>query len=293
MRRALIGAVSAFALAGCHHARPEVAPPPPPPVAAEPAPVKVPDTQKFLASGEAAAISIQAWRQLVSYVGGQLHARPLDSVILARDATIEAPKYVPCGAKPYAAVFDVDETILINAGWSYDQTVTGRSYDQARWEVWEKTGAHQVQGVPGAANAMAALRNMGVTPVFISNRKTENGAQAVEALKFAGMGDAVPGETLFLQGEDATGTKKDERRWKVAEKFCVLAAGGDQLTDFTTLLDPLSAAARRAAVEGPLAKNFGAGWFVMPNPTYGTSLKGGLDDTFPPSVRWREPKAGE
>jgi hypothetical protein len=32
---------------------------------------------------------------------------------------------------------------------------------------------------------------------------------------------------------------------------------------------------------------------VLPNPVYGTALKGGLDDVFPADKRWSPPASGE
>jgi hypothetical protein len=34
---------------------------------------------------------------------------------------------------------------------------------------------------------------------------------------------------------------------------------------------------------------WGNGWFVLPNPVYGTGVKGGPDDIFAKDVQWRDP----
>jgi len=34
---------------------------------------------------------------------------------------------------------------------------------------------------------------------------------------------------------------------------------------------------------------WGKGWFVLPNPLYGTALKGGVDEVFPADKRWTDP----
>jgi hypothetical protein len=36
---------------------------------------------------------------------------------------------------------------------------------------------------------------------------------------------------------------------------------------------------------------WGAGWFILPNPVYGTGLKGTIGDIFPPEKRWTDPAA--
>lgn len=264
--------------------------PPPDGAASPPAAVAPPPGMQYLyGSGEAAAISLQAWRVLVGYVAGKVQARPADSVVLDEEATLAAPRFVPCGSKPFAAVFDVDETVLLNLGFESDEAAhPGRAYDDARWQAWERTGAARVAAVPGAKAALDALRTMGVTVVFNSNRSAANAALTVRALDAAGLGPAVHGRTLWLKGDDETGSLKDGRRRRIADSFCVLAMGGDQLGDFSDLFNaPGTTPARRAAVAADaVAGKWGAGWFVLPNPVYGTALKGGADDLFPAAARW-------
>ena len=81
------------------------------------------------------------------------------------------------------------------------------------------------------------------------------------------------------------GPNKDGRRWVIATKYCVIAMAGDQLGDFSQLFDRVEAVAarREATLEGPTARNWGHGWFVLPNSAYGNALKGGLDEIFPDS----------
>jgi len=240
--------------------------------------------QYLYASGEAAAASIQAWNALVGYVRVQ---RTPTSVVLAPGATLAAPRWTACGAKPKAAVFDVDETVLLNLGFEYDAS-TGRPWSEPRWQEWERTGIKQVAPVPGALAALTQLRAMGVTVVFNSNRAAANAAQTQAAIEAAGLGPARHGETLFLAGDDATGSKKDGRRATIAARYCVVAMGGDQLGDFSDLFNAgQTPAARRAVVQSPaITAKWGAGWFVLPNPVYGTALKGSRDEVFPPAIHW-------
>jgi hypothetical protein len=40
-------------------------------------------------------------------------------------------------------------------------------------------------------------------------------------------------------------------------------------------------------VQSPaITAKWGAGWFVLPNPVYGTALKGSRDEVFPPAIHW-------
>ena len=284
------------ALAGCA----QVAPPAPAPVAA-PAPGAAADTppagmQYLYGSAEAAAISQQAYAALIGHVRALVKARPADSVVLARDSTLAAPHFVPCGDKPFAAVFDVDETLLLNLGFEYhDARRAGGPYDPAAWERFERTGAATVAPIPGAVAMADALRGLGVTVIFNTNRSAANAQPTAEALRRAGLGPAVHGETLFLKGDDADGSGKDGRRATISATYCVIAMGGDQLGDFSDLFMAERNVPRRRALaaQGPITQMWGRGWFLLPNPVYGAALRGSFDDVFPADKRWVDPTQGE
>lgn len=251
--------------------------------------------QYLYGSGEGAAISVQAWHALLTYVAAKVKARPADSVVLAEGGTLSAPKFAPCRDKPFAAVFDVDETVMLNTGYEYQDAKTGKGFDAAAWDKWEKTGEGAVGPVPGADHVLGALRKLGVTVIFNTNRSAANADATARAIKAAGLGEAVHGQTLYLSGDDAMGSRKDGRRWTIATKYCVIALGGDQLGDFSDLFNAgQSVPDRRAAtMQLPIAGLWGNGWFVMPNPVYGSGLKGGFDDIFPMDKRWAPPAEGE
>ena len=130
-----------------------------------------------------------------------------------------------------------------------------------------------------------------MTVVFNTNRSAANAAHTEAALNGAGLGPAIHRRTLYLKGDDNSGSLKDGRRWRIADAFCVIAMAGDQLGDFSDLLnEPKIPQERRVAVAAaPLSRLWGAGWFVLPNPVYGTALRGSADDVFPPGERWAPP----
>lgn len=266
------------------------------PVSGAAPPANPPAGMQYLyGSGEAAALSVQAFTALMTHVMARVKARPVDSVVLAEGASLEQPRFVPCGDKPFAAVFDVDETVMLNIGFEYHDATTGRGYDAAAWDAWERTGAGAVSAVPGAAEAVHDLRNMGVTVVFNTNRSAANAEATAAAIKAAGLGEALHGVTLYLSGDDAMGSRKDGRRAAISAKYCVIAMGGDQLGDFSDLFNTgQSVTARReATMQGAIAHLWGNGWFVLPNPVYGSGLKGGFDDVFPADKKWAMPAQGE
>jgi hypothetical protein len=54
----------------------------------------------------------------------------------------------------------------------------------------------------------------------------------------------------------------------------------------------MTPAQRRAQTNSPKIRMlWGHGWFVLPNPVYGTALKGDIDDVFPKDRRWTDPGA--
>jgi hypothetical protein len=248
--------------------------------AAAPAPASLTGLQFLYGSGEAAALSRQTYAALEGYVLAQAAHRPTDSVVLAEGATLAAPAYVPCGDKPLAAVFDIDETVILNTGLMHSRAGGPGAPRDAT-----------VLPVPGAVEAIRALKAAGVTTIYNTNRTTNMADGVIAALVSVGLEAPVHGETLFLNGDDAMRGNKDGRRATIAAKWCVVAMGGDQLGDFSELFNAksLSVAERRqAAMAGPISTNWGRGWFALPNSAYGTALKGTLDDIFPQADKTKD-----
>jgi len=286
---ALTKKAPAKAKAAAPAAAPKTYFPPEPP----PAPPQLHGIQYLYGSAEAAALTRQTWRVLADFVDEQVASGTHRGVVLTPDSTLSNPHFVPCDNKPPAIVLDVDETSILNLGAEYDDLMANRrTFDEDAWTRWEQGGAAYVAPTPGAKEALDRLRDHGVTVIFNSNRAAVNAAGAEAALNAAGLGPARHGETLFLSGDDASGSMKDGRRQVIASRYCVLAMGGDQLVDFSDLFktEPNGIAARRATVAySGIADLWGAGWFVMPNPVYGSGLQGGPDDIFPKDKQWRDP----
>jgi predicted secreted acid phosphatase len=134
-----------------------------------------------------------------------------------------------------------------------------------------------------------------VTVIFNSNRMAASAAQTQTALEGAGLGPAVHGRTLYLQGDHGTGSANDPRRAAISQLYCVIAMAGDQLGDFSDLFNARTLSVpdrRRAAADTPFAPLWGNGWFMPSNPVYGPSLRGSFDDVFPADRRWSDPQGG-
>ncbi len=260
---------------------------------------KAPPEMQFLyGSGEAAALSYQAYFGLANYIIAMASDRAvghdLRSVVMAPGSTLSAPIFEPCGDKPLAVVLDIDETAVLNLGFEAD-AADGVPYDQARWEAWERTGGSDVVPVPGVLDMAKAAKAENVALVFNSNRSAANAGQTAAMLTGLGFGAPVHGDTLWLQGDAAsTSSGKDARRWAITKKYCVIAMAGDQLGDFSDLFNAPGQAfeQRRASVGGRYTSVlWGHGWFMLPNPVYGSALKGAMGEVFPLDKRWTPPPA--
>lgn len=232
--------------------------------------------QWLYGSAEGSVATRQAFGALTDFALRTAQHRPRWSVILAQGSSpIEnAPaSFVPCGAKPFAAVFDADETLIWNLPARRDNVLRNNGkFDPRVWAAWERTGAGYATPVPGAVEAFAALRRAGITPIVNTNRSAANAAGTVSMLRAAHLGSFVHGRTLFLEGDDQEKGSKDGRRARIAARYCVIAMAGDQLGDFSNAFnDPtLTAGQRRAAATtGPASRLWGRGWFLLPNPSYG------------------------
>src|SRR3569623_3208352 len=150
-----------------------------------PPPGSVPPGMQYLyGSGEASAISIQAYLGLTDFLLARASdfqvGHPVQSVVLAPNATLAAPRFMPCqaGQQP-AVVLDIDETALMNLGYEADDSQRTGPYDQRRWGRWETSGVGAVEPVPGALEAIRAARRAGVQVVFNSNRSSATADSAV------------------------------------------------------------------------------------------------------------------
>lgn len=254
------------------------------------APAAVPANFQYqYGSGEGGALQMAMFHALIAYVRDKAAHRPADSVVIAPGSAMVGAKFMPCGDKPLAVIFDVDETLTNNLGLEALEAA-GEKTSPERLARWEQTGVAAVAPAPGALHALEELGDLHVTAVFNSNRS--NAAATAALLDKLGMGPARHLDNLYVKGDVAPGGGKDPRRWKVAEKYCVIALAGDQLGDFSDLFNAAMPVAtrRQLAVHSSAGGLWGKGWFILPNTVYGTALKGGFDDVFPADKRWSDPQ---
>lgn len=258
-----------------------------------PTPSSPPMGQQWLyGSAESAAASRQAYKAMTDYVVAKAKARPKDSVVADENVIVvegSSPAFVLCGDKPLAAVFDADETLIWNVGAMRYMAELGKDFDPTIWDSWEKTGAGKALAMPGTVEALAAMRAAGVTIIANTNRAASNAAGTEATLEAAGLGKFKHGDTLFLMGDTPGGSSKDGRRAIIAAKYCVIAMAGDQLGDFRAVFNSknLSVIARKQMVQtAPFDRLWGNGWFMLPNPVYGPSIRGSFDEIFSADTKW-------
>lgn len=257
-------------------------------------------------SAESQIAMRQGWDAIASHGEAIARTRPAASVWLtaytpAADGSVTEPGFEPCGNKPLAAVFDADETIIWNMGVTRYQSERRAKYDPVIWGNWERTGAAQVVAAPGAVAAFARLRAAGLTIIVNTNREARNADRTAEALKRAGLGDFVHGQTLYLKGDSLKpgqkpSSAKDGRRSAINASYCIVILAGDQLGDISDAFnDPaLTTTARRAMVNSAAFDGlWNRGWFILPNPLYGPWQDAKYTDIYPEDTRWAPTTKGE
>ena len=254
-----------------------------------PLPPSPPAGQQWLyGSAEGTVATRQTYDVLTRFALARAADRPAQSVVLSDGPGIDAG-FVPCDDKPLAVLFDADETLIWNLGAMRWFAENDREFDPAIWSEWERTGAGKAAAMPGAVEALQKLRAAGITIVANTNRRADTAAGTVATLRAAGLGDFEHGRTLFLSGDDDSGSKKDGRRATIAAQYCVIAMAGDQLGDFSDVFNAPSLSLRERkliATRPPVDQLWGAGWFLFANPLYGPSIRGDFDDIYPAESRW-------
>lgn len=184
--------------------------------------------------------------------------------------------------KPPAAIFDIDETVVDNVEF---QAQLVPPFSEAKFDAWHE--ANVVPAVPGAKAFVERARKAGVEIFFITNRSCDAPPGSsdpcpqkritLDDLREAGI-PFEPGNVM-LSGERPGWTQEKEvRRSAVAAKYRVIMLFGDDLGDFLSCVrkrvyEPCTQAATRASRTAAIEKHgkyWGEGWYVLPNPMYGS-----------------------
>ena len=175
---------------------------------------------------------------------------------------------------PTAVVLDLDETVLDNSVYQARMVRDGSSYSSRSWGEW--VAAAEAGAVPGAREFVATARRLGHTVFYISNRDcTAPPATAsdpcpaktatIRNLIALGIDSKPDPDRILLRNErpEWNVSLKTHRRAFISARYRIIALVGDDLGDF---VDPKVYAGDRERLE----PRFGATWFVLPNPVYGS-----------------------
>jgi acid phosphatase len=170
-------------------------------------------------------------------------------------------------ALPPAVIVDVDETVLDNSPYEAQTILAGHRYEKESWGRWIESA--QAEPIPGAVEFARYAASRGVTIYYVTNRDAEE--EAATRRNLVEQGFPVPDEidTVLVRGERPEYVSdKTSRRAEVAAKHRVLLLIGDDLNDFVPATLPTPQA--RIALAEQHASRWGRGWFLLPNPDYGT-----------------------
>lgn len=172
---------------------------------------------------------------------------------------------------PPAIITDVDETVLDNSPYEAWRLRRGVAFSSADWRRWVE--AAEALPLPGAVEFARAAAARGVTIFYVTNREAAAEEATRANLRAAGFplrDDSDELDVVLLQGERPDwGSDKESRRRHVAATHRVLLLLGDDLNDFLSGVRDASVE-RRAELAAGVDDRFGASWFVLPNPLYGS-----------------------
>ncbi|MEQ9265779.1 MAG: HAD family acid phosphatase [Balneolaceae bacterium] len=168
---------------------------------------------------------------------------------------------------PPAVVLDIDETVLDNSPYQARMVQKGSGYDPVEWEKWVlEANADAISGAVSFTNRAA---DEGITVIYLSNREANTEEATRKNLEALGFPVSDETDVVLLKNELPEWTSsKVERRKHVAASFRILMLFGDDFNDFLPAKN-ISEKERDNLLE-TYRTNFGAKWFILPNPIYGS-----------------------
>lgn len=194
--------------------------------------------------------------------------------------------------RPMAVIMDLDETVIDNSGYQAYLYLNGVSFKPDTWSAWLDYQACEPRAqhaIPGAVDFIRYAESRGVKVFYVSNRPASGRDATADLLEELGVSRPDDGRLLLVDkdadaraasvwGDVERLTKsqgyKERRRIQVQLENHVVAYFGDDLGDFVTYVKTGSddEAGRLAEVAGN-KERWGAQWFILPNPSYGSWLE--------------------
>jgi acid phosphatase len=164
---------------------------------------------------------------------------------------------------PAAVILDLDETVLDNSRFQAEIALRRTVYSRDLWREWVRR--RQAGLVPGAGEFLAAARGRKVDVFFVTNRTAEEEGDTLANLQALEV-QATADEILSV-GENDWPSEKTSRRQAIARDHRILLLVGDDLGDF---LPAKLAPEKRVEAAEKYGSWWGARWFLLANPTYGS-----------------------
>lgn len=246
MRRLLIVLPLLVSVACANRATPATAPPAPAtPTPAAPATAAVPEAIRWVRqSAEYRALLLQTYRLAAAHVERTAAGR---------------------SAGTWAVILDADETVIDNSAYQLERARIGAGFSADSWNAWVKR--REAAPLPGAGEFLARVRALGGRIAIVTNRLQSEcddtaAVFAAHQLVYDAMlcrpdgspSDKNPRFEAVAAGKTAAG----------APSLDVVAWVGDNIQDFPRSSQALATAPASAFAE------FGARYFVVPNPMYGS-----------------------
>ncbi len=222
-------------------------------------------------AGEYAALSRQSYRQAQAQLGPALRHPAWSAALEQRK--LPSRSYAEL---PPAVILDLDETVFDNSQVQ-GEFVTAGGFDPQLWDAW--IARAEADALPGALEFARAAHALGVTLVFVTNRACAprpgddhpcpQEADSLRNLRRLGFPASGPAEILMRNERPRWDHEKSHRRQELARRYRILLLIGDDLGDFLPGVRGMPPPQRR---EAALAQEafWGAGWFLLPNPVYGS-----------------------
>jgi len=216
-------------------------------------------------------------------VSAQIYAQATRDIprLLDDPSWSAVPGFAADANKPPAVILDVDETILSGT----DMELTMVPFSTQRQYEWGK--ANKPIPIRGVVDFIDAARDAGIEVFILTNRPCDQyegttgdcPTEEVTLKSLSDIGIEVDGaHAHFANEQPGWDREKVTRREFIAETHRVIMVFGDDFGDFVACsrgtpklpcTRPATRESRAAALE-TYQEYFGNGWYILPNPMYGS-----------------------
>ena len=188
--------------------------------------------------------------------------------------------------QPLAIVLDIDETVIDNSGVEAWCLINNIPYNEQLWSAWcQGQGAEPAmcREVPGAVSFLLYCQELGITPIYLTNRDESLREATLKALINLGLNTPDLNDRLILRDKkrDKAGAKKIVEDMKISAASVLgkdIAQNYSDKADNEMTNNREILQARNEQVKSNITK-LGNTFFLLPNPIYGSWLK---EQTVPP-----------